>query len=84
MFAEIIVLYFRDQSFEACSSVMDIDVFVSKCLETACNCIEAAGGNSTAEDKCRCESLQSFVVDCMSCNPDVDLTDWRMQNDCRK
>lgn len=67
-----------------CSNIVDVEVFVSRCLEEACICLEAAKTNVTLEDKCRCEILQSFVVDCLTSNPQVDLIDWRMQNDCRK
>lgn len=74
----------RDESFDRCSDIVNTDEFVSRCLEEACLCLEAAQSNNTYEEKCRCEILQSFVVDCLTADPQVDLADWRMQNDCRK
>lgn len=78
------ITYFRDQSFTPCARIIDVEAFISRCMETTCNCLEAANENSTAQDKCRCETLQMFVVDCLTADSNIDLLDWRMQNDCRK
>lgn len=63
--------------------MVDVDAFVSRCLESTCNCLEGAKGNSTAEDRCRCDALQTFVVDCLTADNSIELIEWRMQNDCR-
>lgn len=73
----------RENALSSCANVIDVDAFVSRCLETTCNCLEGAQGNATALSKCRCDTLQSFVVDCLTADNSIDLLDWRMQNDCR-
>lgn len=83
---EIIIchLCYREHTFAPCARVLDLDSFVSRCLETTCTCLEAAAGSKEAEEKCRCLALQSFVVDCLTTNSDLEFIDWRMKYDCRK
>lgn len=63
---------------DACSTVLDLDRFVSRCVETACSCLR---GNSSYED-CRCHLLTSFVSECEAAAPKADLSDWRTIHDC--
>ncbi|XP_014469310.1 PREDICTED: hemocytin isoform X2 [Dinoponera quadriceps] len=63
---------------EACSSVIDIDKFVSRCVESSCTCLR---GNSSYED-CRCQLLTGFVSECEAAVPGADLSDWRRIHDC--
>lgn len=75
---------FRDQILAPCARVLDIEAFISRCLETTCECLETnENQNHTADEECRCATLQSFVVDCLTTEPSTDLGDWRMQMDCR-
>lgn len=67
-----------------CARVLDIEAFISRCLETTCTCLEHSLDNHTAEEECRCHAMQAFVVDCLSADSSIDLSDWRMQQDCRK
>ncbi|RZC42307.1 hemocytin, partial [Asbolus verrucosus] len=73
---------FKDQILEPCSKVINIDAFVSRCIETTCDCLQAAANNRTAEEECRCNALQTCVMDCLTAEPNTDLSDWRMQLDC--
>lgn len=61
-----------------------MDSSISRCMETTCSCLEQVGLNVTAQEECRCQSMQSFVVDCLSADNTIDLSDWRMEHDCRK
>ncbi|XP_025836285.1 hemocytin [Agrilus planipennis] len=65
-----------------CNSAIDVEAFISRCLETTCNCLQEAEEDTNREDQCRCGVLQSFVVDCMTSDPSLELSDWRMQQDC--
>nr|XP_023019258.1 hemocytin-like [Leptinotarsa decemlineata] len=72
----------KDQSLAACGKVVNTDAFISRCLETICTCLERSVDNHTAEEGCRCQALQSFVVDCLSADNTIDISDWRLQQDC--
>lgn len=73
----------RDQTFEPCAKVINVEAFISRCLETACSCLESANGSSILEDNCRCQTLSNFVVDCLTADNELELLDWRSQHDCR-
>lgn len=77
-------LSFRNDVFSPCASVVDIEAFVSRCLETACACLESAERNKTTDDQCRCQTLTNFVTDCLTADNELELLDWRTQQDCRK
>lgn len=64
--------------FDACSAVIDLDKFVSRCLENACSCLRA----NTSYDSCRCRLLTGFVSECEAAAPRVDLSYWRTVHDC--
>nr|CAI5832157.1 unnamed protein product [Callosobruchus analis] len=72
----------KEQSLSPCARVLNMDFFISRCLESTCTCLQQSGNNHTAEEECRCQSLQSFVVDCLSADSSIDISDWRMQQDC--
>nr|CAH7739498.1 unnamed protein product [Callosobruchus chinensis] len=72
----------KEQSLSPCARVLNMDFFISRCLESTCSCLQQSGNNHTAEEDCRCQSLQSFVVDCLSADSSIDISDWRMQQDC--
>lgn len=74
-------------------AVTDLDGWISRCLETACACVEQKkevtkkGKDETDDEvdqRCRCTLLEGFVVECTTAKPSVDLEDWRMQMECRK
>ncbi|XP_017781781.1 PREDICTED: hemocytin [Nicrophorus vespilloides] len=72
----------KSQVLSPCSKVIVVDTFISRCLESTCACLQNAVDNSTAEDQCRCKALETFVVDCMTADNDIELTDWRMLHEC--
>lgn len=74
----------REKTFAPCGKAIDLDTFVSHCLETTCTCLEAAGNDKSAQESCRCKTLQNFVVDCLVTDSNLELIDWRMIHDCRK
>lgn len=75
---------YRQQILAPCHSVLDLDGWVSRCLETACHCLETSVDDPAAEDECRCRTLEDFVVECTTARPSVELEDWRMKLECRK
>ncbi|XP_050302983.1 hemocytin [Anthonomus grandis grandis] len=72
----------KEQPLSQCATSIDIEAFVSRCLDSTCSCLERAEKNHTASEECRCNAMQSFVVDCLSADSSIDLSDWRMQQDC--
>ncbi|KAJ8974052.1 hypothetical protein NQ317_002298, partial [Molorchus minor] len=72
----------KEQPLSLCARVLDIETFISRCLETTCSCLEQSLNNHTAESECRCEAMQAFVIDCLSADSSIDVSDWRMQQDC--
>ncbi|ENN82808.1 hypothetical protein YQE_00825, partial [Dendroctonus ponderosae] len=72
----------KEQPLGQCGKVMDIEAFVSRCLDTTCACMERSEGNHTASEQCRCQAMQTFAIDCLSTDSSIDLSDWRMQQDC--
>lgn len=73
-------------------AVGDIDGWISRCLETACACVEqkhlnkkgAEETDDQVDQRCRCNLLEGFVVECTTAKPTVELEDWRMEMECRK
>ncbi|XP_078043521.1 hemolectin [Augochlora pura] len=68
----------RDMSFAMCSDILNLDKFVSCCMESTCNCLRS---NQTY-DECRCRALTSFVTECQAGDLDIDLSTWRSTHDC--
>ncbi|KAL0131073.1 hypothetical protein PUN28_002574 [Cardiocondyla obscurior] len=64
----------------ACSAAVDINRFISHCVESVCSCLQTS--NSSYED-CRCRLLTSFVGECGAARgSDDQLSDWRTAYDC--
>ncbi|KAL1513261.1 hypothetical protein ABEB36_002690 [Hypothenemus hampei] len=72
----------KDQPLSRCAKTLDIEAFVSRCLDSVCSCLEKSAGNHSMEEECRCTAMQTFVVDCLSSDDQIDLSDWRTHNDC--
>ncbi|XP_026667953.1 hemocytin isoform X2 [Ceratina calcarata] len=68
----------KDPSLAVCSNVVDLERFVSGCMESICNCLRS---NRTSDD-CRCRLLTSFVTECQASDFNVDLSSWRSTHDC--
>lgn len=73
----------KDESFASCSNAVNADQFISKCLETACECLK--GGSKSDKDiqnKCKCSILQSYVTECMSYDESLHFDYWRPKFEC--
>ncbi|XP_026826604.1 hemocytin isoform X2 [Ooceraea biroi] len=65
---------------DACSEIIYIDRFISRCVESMCSCLHAS--NTSYED-CRCRLLTSFVGECEAARTNIDqLSNWRTVHDC--
>lgn len=74
----------KDEAFAPCMKAMDIDRFISKCLETACDCLKSNTANvdQGRQKTCKCSILQSFVAECLATNEQIVLDTWRARHDC--
>ncbi|XP_043237348.1 hemocytin-like [Amphibalanus amphitrite] len=68
----------RQEPFSRCHMAVQPDSFISSCLETTCDCLDA--GKDT--DKCRCEALTTYVTECLSLDPAIELDSWRTKHQC--
>ncbi|XP_034943572.1 hemocytin, partial [Chelonus insularis] len=76
--SKIICNTLKDRSFSMCHNVLDIDKYISRCLETTCICLNE---NKTVDD-CRCRALNSFTAECQSRDFTFDLSIWRSIHNC--
>lgn len=80
----------RHESFVPCLKTVDPDKFVSRCIETACECLKESIDNSTktkstkdlATKPCKCNVLQNMVKECMAADDTVHLDMWRSIHGC--
>lgn len=74
----------KDHSLAECHGIVDVGAFVARCVDTACECLKGSveKGMVGGEEKCRCQALEAFVVQCFMTGADVQLNDWRVKNDC--
>nr|CAD7570854.1 unnamed protein product [Timema californicum] len=68
----------REKPLSQCASSVNVERFLSHCIETTCACLES---NATQEE-CRCQALLNFVTECQATNQNIDLSSWRVQLDC--
>lgn len=89
----------RHESFAVCGKSIDIEKFVSRCIENACECLKEnsakipAAGTKTAPtktnspspstSKCKCAILQKFATDCMAADDNAHLDMWRPIHGCQ-
>ncbi|XP_002132784.3 hemocytin-like [Drosophila pseudoobscura] len=71
----------RHPSFGACSVSVNIQDFLSRCVENTCECLKT---NAGAEGSCRCDLLQQFVGQCLAVNRHLQLTSWRSVHRCNQ
>lgn len=77
----------KDEVFKTCHASIDPTRFISKCLETACDCLlTATNGSATDMTKstkeCKCAMLKNYVVECMAADEAVHLETWRSVHSC--
>lgn len=68
----------KDSPLAMCSNIVDLNKFVSRCIESTCNCLRS---NHTY-DECRCRTLTSFITECQAGDLNIDLSTWRSIYDC--
>lgn len=68
----------KDETFDACSRAVNADHFISKCLESACECLKSG---ETAQN-CKCSVLQNYVTECMAADGNIHFDTWRSKFDC--
>lgn len=79
----------KDDIFKSCHAAIDPTRFISKCLETACDCL-LTSANGSAEPtnmekyskQCKCSMLKNYVVECMAADEAVHLETWRSVHSC--
>ncbi|XP_070162344.1 hemocytin isoform X2 [Polyergus mexicanus] len=66
---------------DACSAIVDLDRFVSRCVESVCSCLHSS---NNSYENCRCRLLTSFVGECEAAADSGTnlLIDWRTVYDC--
>ncbi|KAG4071830.1 hypothetical protein HA402_005991 [Bradysia odoriphaga] len=76
-------------SFKSCAKAVNKDRFISKCLETACDCLMAStqlqSYGSTLQaplQECKCSMLQNYAVECLTADENVILDTWRSVHEC--
>lgn len=79
----------KDESFARCASAINVDHFISKCLETACECLKGESLTNTGDvdkmkDACSCSILQNFVSACLAADETIYLDSWRSIHNCYK
>lgn len=73
----------KDETFQTCSSAVNADHFISKCLETACECLKTSkASNPSSSNKCKCAILQSYVTECMAADEHLNFDTWRSKFEC--
>lgn len=70
----------RDATFASCSKSINPDNFISKCLESACNCLRS--GSPSTPNQCQCSILQSYVSECMALDENLHFDTWRSKFEC--
>ncbi|XP_037934058.1 hemocytin isoform X2 [Teleopsis dalmanni] len=68
----------KHPTFVKCGKSVNSKQFVSKCMETTCECLKTEGDASA----CKCKILQDFVKKCLTVNPNVQLSTWRAVHQC--
>lgn len=69
------------EPFNVCELTMNLDDYVSKCVESLCTCANSA---TNFDEECRCQMLENFASKCLSLQPGVDISSWRFKYECRK
>lgn len=75
----------KDEVFAPCGKAINIDHVLSRCLETACDCMRTTDTTSldgAKKSKCKCAILQSFVSECMAADESIHLDTWRSRHEC--
>lgn len=77
----------QHEVFKVCDKAVDINKFISRCLETACDCLLKSSNSSTSpttavQKQCKCSMLSGLVTECLAADDQVHLDTWRTVHDC--
>lgn len=73
----------KDEIFTSCSKAINSDHFISKCLETACECLKSSNkSKEQVQTKCKCSILQNYVTECMASDESIHFDTWRDKFEC--
>lgn len=81
----------KQDTFKACGKTVNIDRFIAKCLETACDCLKESSAMAEKSKsaaifevkKCKCSMLQNFAVECLATDENIHLDTWRSVHECQ-
>lgn len=83
----------KHDTFQACAKTVNIDRFVTQCMETACDCLMATQSvnakrptlsvESAVVKECKCTALQNFVAKCLATDESIHMDTWRTVHECR-
>ena len=71
----------RQDPFAKCDLTVDIAEAEATCYEMICPCATAT---EDFDKDCRCNILHQFATMCLSSQPGVDLSAWRLKYECRE
>lgn len=75
----------KDDVFAPCDKAINVDHVLSRCMETACECMKTSNAtqlDGKKKNACKCSILQSFVSECMAADESVHLDTWRSRHEC--
>lgn len=73
----------KDEVFAPCAKAINVDQVLSRCMETACDCLKnSAQLDDQKKSACKCSILQSFVAECMAADESIHLDTWRSRHEC--
>lgn len=76
---------FRDEIFRSCESAVDYNRYISKCIESTCDCMKSSKEeHDIARKQCKCDILGTFVRECIASKPNLDIPNWRLTFGCGK
>jgi von Willebrand factor len=84
----------NDEIFKPCHASVDPTKFISRCLETACDCLLTSTNGSSSSlpssisdlekltKTCKCSMLKNYVVECLAADDSISLETWRSVHSC--
>lgn len=82
----------NDDIFKPCHTSVDPTKFISKCMETACDCLLTSTNGSSSSlsaselekltKTCKCTMLKNYVVECLAADESIQLETWRSALSC--
>lgn len=80
----------KHDSFKTCSRSVNVDRFISQCMESTCECLMASQvtnkkvvADSKEAKQCKCVALQDFATNCLANDETLHLDTWRSVHECK-